>query len=428
LDALAQPRQIGIVGPSHHCARYIEMTVKYGENTGLIALVLAAMALGWPFAASAQVSAADAAHIAHIEAGLVSLPDGPSERTPLAQRMDELHVPGVSIAYIHDGRIAWARGFGVTRIGGPPVTPTTLFQAASISKALTATVVLNLAQFGKFDLDTDVNAYLKSWKVPENAFTAKEKVTIRRLLSHAAGVSIHGFQGYAAGAPVPTLIQVLDGAGPANSTAVRVIATPGSAWSYSGGGFEILQLLLQDATGEPFPQLMRGIVFDTLGMDHSTFEQPLPAEMAADAATPYYASGAPVPGGAHTYAEDAAAGLWTTPSDLARWVIAMQRAISARSNYLLFPSTAREMVTDVGLGHWGLGVALAGPPDHPMFGHGGSNAGFQSLMEAFDDGDGVVIMTNSDAGYLLCWQIFLTVAAEYGWPPTPPGQAGLGIH
>jgi CubicO group peptidase (beta-lactamase class C family) len=159
--------------------------------------------------------------------------------------MTALHVPGVSIAVIHDGKIEWANGYGVVRLGGAPVTPETLFQAGSISKPVTAMAVMHLVQTGKLNLDTDVNQYLKSWKVPSNSFTEKTKITLRELLSHTAGMTVHGFPGYASDAPLPTLVQVLNGAKPANSPAIYVDIAPGSEWRYSGGGFVIEQQLLQ---------------------------------------------------------------------------------------------------------------------------------------------------------------------------------------
>src|SRR5580704_12210434 len=183
-------------------------------------------------------------------------PAGPS----LADRMSALRVPGVSIAVIHDGKIEWARGFGVTRNGGPSVRPDTLFQAASISKPVTAMAVIRLVQSGKLDLDADVNGYLKTWSLPKNEFTAKQKVTLRELLTHTAGVTVHGFPGYASDAAVPTLVQVLNGEKPANSPAILVDTLPGKEWRYSGGGFVITQLLVQDVTGRQLAVLMRDLV------------------------------------------------------------------------------------------------------------------------------------------------------------------------
>ncbi|HEX4097400.1 MAG TPA: serine hydrolase domain-containing protein, partial [Caulobacteraceae bacterium] len=160
-----------------------------------------------------------------------------AEHHSLAEEMARLHVPGVSVAFVRDGRIAWVRGYGVKSVGGSPVTPDTLFQAASISKPLTALAVLRLVEMGRLDLDTNVNRYLKTWKVGANAFTAQKPVTIRGLLTHTAGVTVHGFPGYSAGEPVPTLTQVLDGVLPANSPPLWVDTTPGTIWRYSGGGY-----------------------------------------------------------------------------------------------------------------------------------------------------------------------------------------------
>jgi CubicO group peptidase (beta-lactamase class C family) len=210
-------------------------------------------------------------------------PGEPPVTTKLADRMAALHVPGVSIAVIHDGKIEWARGFGVTRIGGSAVTPDTLFQAASISKPVTALAVLHLVESGRLDLDTDVNRYLKTWQVPANSFTERTKVTLRELLTHSAGMTVHGFPGYASDAARPTVVQVLNGEKPANTPAIVVDTEPGTAWRYSGGGFVVTQLLLEDVTGQAFPRLMHDIVLGPVGMTRSTYEQPLPQNRMAEA-------------------------------------------------------------------------------------------------------------------------------------------------
>ena len=339
----------------------------------------------------------------------------------LSDLMSELHVPGVSIAVIHNGQIEWARGFGVTRTGGPPVTPEKLFQAASISKPVTALAVLHLVQSGKLDLDTDVNQYLKTWKVPENEFTAKKKVTLRELLTHTAGTTVHGFPGYAAGAPLPTLVQVLNGEKPANTAAIRVDTLPGTNWSYSGGGYVIIQQLLEDVTGKPFPKIMQELVLGPIGMTHSTYEQPLPTSRLREAAMPYKPDGQPVEGGPHTYPEMAPAGLWTTPSDLARYAIEVQKALAGKSNRVISAATARQMLT-AGMNHWGLGPVTGGSDGHPYFGHGGANEGFQCNLIAYENGDGAIIMTNSDRGGALGEEIQRTIAYEYKWPDFQPPE------
>jgi CubicO group peptidase (beta-lactamase class C family) len=339
----------------------------------------------------------------------------------LASRMAALHVPGVSVAVIHDGKILWARGFGVTKIGGAPVTENTTFQAGSISKPVTAMAVMHLVQMGKLNLDADINQYLKAWKVPENEFTAQKKVTLRGLLSHTAGVTVHGFPGYASGAPVPALVQVLNGEKPANTPAIRVDTPPGTLWRYSGGGYVITQQMLLDVTGQTFPAFMQKTVLGPLGMTHSTYEQPLPATRQPDAATPYDQNGVAVVGGAHTYPEMAPAGLWTTPSDLARYAIGVQKALAGQSR-ILSKATATEMVKDVGMGHYGLGPEVGGKPDHPYFDHGGADEGFISYIAAYDHGDGAVIMTNGLNGGRLGNELMGTIAREYHWPDFAPKE------
>ena len=345
----------------------------------------------------------------------------PTATTKLADRMAALHVPGVSIAVIHHGKVEWARGFGVTRLGGPEVSPDTLFQAASISKPVTAMAVLHLVESGKLNLDTDVNQYLKTWKVPASPFTEKTKVTLRELLSHTAGMTVHGFPGYASGSPLPTLVQVLNGEKPANTPAIVVDTIPGTNWRYSGGGFVVTQLLLQDVTGQPFPKLLHDTVLAPVGMTRSTYEQPLPQNRMAEAAMAYRRDGEPVPGGPHVYPEMAPAGLWTTPSDLARYAVEIQNDLAGKPNGVLSAAMAREMLKP-GMNQWGIGIGTGGGAAHPYFTHGGANEGFQCNLVAYNNGDGAAIMTNSDSGGQLASEILRTIAHEYGWPDFQPSE------
>lgn len=343
----------------------------------------------------------------------------PAPTKKLADEMAAMHVPGVSIAVIYDGKIEWARGFGVTSLGGSPVTPETLFQAASISKPVAALAVLRLVEAGKLSLDTDVNQYLKSWQLPGNAFTDKTKVTIRELLTHTAGLTVHGFAGYAAGERVPTLIQVLNGEKPANSAPIRVDTEPGTMWRYSGGGYEIAQQILIDVTGQPFPKLMHDTVLAPIGMTHSTYEQPLPTSRIGEIALPYQGNGKPIEGGPHTYPEMAAAGLWTTPSDLARYALEIQQTLAGASHKVISQTTVKMMLTP-GLNQWGLGPELGGGTGLRYFSHGGANEGYRCHLVAYFKGDGVVVMTNGDNGGQLALEIVRSVAREYGWPDFQP--------
>lgn len=339
----------------------------------------------------------------------------------LAERMKELHVMGVSIAVIHEEKIEWARGFGVRAVNGPPVTPETLFQAASISKPLSAMAALRLVEQHKLGLDTDINAYLTSWKLPSAAVTAGKPITLRGLITHTAGINVHGFPGYASSAPVPTLVQVLNGEKPANTEAIRSEAAPGERWQYSGGGFTIMQQALIDLSKEPYPKLLHDSVLAPIGMTRSTYEQPLPTALRENAATPYIADGKAIEGGAHTYPEMAAAGLWTTPSDLARYAIEVQQSLHGKANHVLSTDMTRQMLT-AGMGHWGLGIAVQGDKkDNLYFTHGGANEGFRCQLVAYENsGDGAVIMTNSDAGSGLADEIIHSIAIEYGWPDFQP--------
>lgn len=338
----------------------------------------------------------------------------------LADEMKALHVPGVSIAVIRGGKLDWARGFGVTREGGAAITAETMFQAGSVSKPVAAVATLRLVQEGKLALDADVNATLKSWKLPASPFTAAMPVTLRALLSHTAGTTVHGFAGYAAGEPVPILTQVLDGAAPANSKPVVVDQAVGQAYRYSGGGYSIAQQMVVDVTGQTFPALVRRTVFAPLGMNHSTEDQPLDAARLAKVAWPHDASGAPIPGGPHAYPEMAAAGLWTTPSDLARFVIDVQRSAKGQVGGVLSPETTWTMLTPIRNGY-GLGFNIAGSGGETSFSHDGSNAGYKATLVGYvQSGDGVVVMTNGDQGYQLGEEIVRAVAAAYGWPDHKP--------
>jgi CubicO group peptidase (beta-lactamase class C family) len=338
-------------------------------------------------------------------------------KTTLRDRMTALKVPGISIAVIHGGRIEWAKGYGVTREGGPPVTPATLFQAASISKTITAFAALRFVEARKLDLDTDVNEYLRTWKIPSNSFTHNAKVTLRELLTHTAGTTVHGFPGYEAGTAVPSLAQVLDGLPPSNTPAIRVDAKPGEQWRYSGGGYVVVEQMLEDVAGHPFAELMQESVLRPLDMSTSTFDQPLPNARLRGVAMPFDGEGNMLEGGPHTYPEQAPAGLWTTPSDLAKYALNVQRSLKGHG--LLSQSMAHQMLT-AGMNGQGLGPMIGGSTAHPYFHHSGANAGYRCDLFVYEDGDGAVLMTNSDNGEALVFEVLRTIAHEYQWPDFQP--------
>jgi CubicO group peptidase (beta-lactamase class C family) len=342
----------------------------------------------------------------------------------LAQLMAAYDVPGLSIAVIDHFRIAWAKGYGVSAAGSNvPVGTGTLFQAASISKPVTAAGALALVEQGKLSLNGNVNDKLTSWKVPENEFTQEQKVTLRRLISHIGGLNVHGFAGYPVNAPLPTLVEILNGAKPANNVPIRVGFVPGSKESYSGGGIVVEQQLMMDATGRAFPELMHGLVLAKAGMTESGFDQPLPPARAAMAASGTRQNGSPVAGKWYVYPELAPAGLWTTPTDLAKFAIEIAQSRNGVSNKVLSKAMTETMLT-----RWPDGGAQCFHMDanNPgQFSHNGENEGFEGLLNMnWKTGNGIVMLANSENGEFLWDLITRSVAREYGWNYKFSGEPG----
>jgi CubicO group peptidase (beta-lactamase class C family) len=347
----------------------------------------------------------------------VSIKGASPVRWTLVERMAAAHVPAVSIAVIDSGRVVWARGVGLREAGSADsVNAETLFQAQSISKAVAVSAMLRLVQQGKLSLDQDVNHYLTSWKVPQNRFTATEKVTLRRIASHSAGFTVHGFPGYRLGDSLPTVLQILDGQKPANNLPIRVDTTPGAIWRYSGGGITVMQQLLTDVTGEPFTGLLRRLVLEPLAMTRSSFDQPLPEPIRPRAASGHDAEGTVIDRKWVIQPELAAAGLWTTPTELAGWAIEVANAWAGRSTKIWSREIALDMLTPQ-KDEWGLGVSVQGTGRELRFGHGGANTGFRAELLMFPEaGVGAVVMTNGDRGGQVIDELFQSIAAEYGWP------------
>jgi len=336
----------------------------------------------------------------------------------LQERMQHYHVPGVSIAVINDYRIEWSKGYGVLSAGkSEPVTPDTLFQVASPGKVVVAVAALHYVGDGTLDLDQDINQSLVSWKIPENQFTIEEKVTLRRLLSHSAGLTVEGFRGYAHGEEIPTLQQILTGEWPANSSPIRVDVVPGTQYRYSGGGYMIVQQLLEDVIGKPFSVIMKDTVLEPWGMTASTFDSPLPEQLTAIAASGHRADGSLIPGGWHTYPEmGAGASMWSTPSDLAQFAIKVMQSYMGHPDGVLSQDMAIQMLTPQ-IENRGLGPVLGDDGnDLFYFMHPGANDGYKSVFVGYPQkGQGVVIMTNGDNGDALWREILNSVSVEYGW-------------
>ena len=355
----------------------------------------------------------------------------------LLDRMEHYNVPGASIAVINNDEIEWAKGYGKLEVGGnKTVTPDTLFQSASVGKSLTAAATMHFVETGYLSLDENVNDKLISWKVPENWFTKRKKVTLRKLLSHSAGMTVHGFRGYAEGEKIPTLLQILDGKPPANNESIRVDKTPGKVFRYSGGGFQVVQQLLEDVKKEPFSAIMQENVLKPSGMTSSAYELLLPEDSVDSAATAHNINGQPVAGKWHNLAcFGAGGGLWTTPSDLARFAIEISKAYKGKSNTIVSQKSAEIMLSpQMGTGNfgrrvsklllgfcsqpkYGLGFMLCDEGDDFIFWHGGHNLpGFRSLLVVLPEKEqGIVIMINGEKGAMLTAEIFYSFAQTYGW-------------
>ena len=358
-----------------------------------------------------------AARMARIEAA--QSPDRQGlDRFTLLQVMEQFHVPGVSVAVIKDFKIDWAKGYGIAdAASGAAVATDTLFQAASISKPVAAMAAVRAAQDGRFGLDQDINTILKSWKLPDSGFTRGQAVTPRALMSHTSGLGDgFGFPGYHPSAARPTLVEILNGSKPSNVGAVLMERPPFTAEKYSGGGVTMMQLAMTDALGRAFPEIVQSLVLGPIGMTNSAYEQPLSTERDRHAARAHNGRGLAMDTKWHVYPELAAAGLWTTSTDLARFAIEIQQTALGRSTRVLTRASVLEMLTPVGVGDYAVGFAITKKGQGWYFAHGGSNWGFQcNLIAHRVKGYGLAIMTNGDAGRPVINEIEARVAAAYGW-------------
>lgn len=362
---------------------------------------------------------------------------GAEHRKTLAARMKMHGVSAVSVAVINNGKLEWSKGYGTLAKGSRvAANAQTLFQAASISKAVTAAAVMRLVEKGRLNLDVDVNRYLKSWKVDPDR-QKKEPVTLRTLLSHTSGInapeqSAYSGDGqpYKSGKPLPTTLQVLKGEPPAKSDPVRPNWLHLGGFAYSGGGYTIIQQLLEDVTGKTFDVALKQLVLDPAGMKRSTFAMPLPRKLWSNTARAHNKQGRVFPGGWTWLPEKAAGGLWTTASDLARFCLELIKARQGQTGRLLSPKSLKMMTTAVAStlplmkGHMGLGLFLRLADGARLFRHGGHNPGFHAILYAWPAaGRGLVIITNreSNGGYLL-GEIQRAIAAVYRWP------RGVGLH
>jgi len=362
-------------------------------------------------------SGTHSARVAEIECAQSPYRQGADSLT-VSELLAHFRVPSVSVAVIDDFQVEWIRSWGTADAeSGEPATDQTLYQAASISKPVAAMASLKAAKLGLFDLDQDVNSILTSWKLPGAPFDGGPAVTPRMLMSHTSGLGDgFGFFGYEPGAPLPSVLQILDGQLPSPSPSVRLAREAMTAYHYSGGGIEIEQLLLTDVVDKPFAQIMDDWILGPIGMESSTFEQPLPVALEHLAARAHDSAGETRSVRRHVYPEQAAAGLSTSPGDLARFLVEVQNTLAGRSSLVLDRASMRNMITPVGVGPFAVGFQITQRGEGWYFEHAGDNWGFAAnVIGHVAKGYGAVIMTNGDNGRPVIAEIQDRIARAYDW-------------
>lgn len=349
--------------------------------------------------------------------------EGEDNTYSVGERMAHYKVPGMAFALLDDGRLAWAAGYGVLQAGSSqPVIAETRFQAASIAKPVVAAGVMRMRDAGILDLDADVQGYLTDFRIPDGEQSPGNPVTLRKLLSHTAGITPGGYGGYAPGEPLPSDLEILRGDAPANSPPLAVESMPGTRVAYSGGGYSLVEVLVQNLTGTDFTSAMNNWILGPTGMGGSTFAQPLPTDHSRNVATGHLGDGSPVAGRWRVHPEQAAAGLWTTVRDLAGFVLQIRDAYLRGTAALERPSAA-ELLTEQ-LDGQGIGFVLEGTGETLTFSHAGGNLGFRAFMVMHvPSGDGAVFMTNGDQGMAVGHEMLRAASAAYGWSTFKPQTA-----
>lgn len=364
-------------------------------------------------------SKADSIHAHNIENNLIPMYSvaGKVRRMTIPEMMKQDNIPGLSIAFVDNGQIAWTKHYGYANLGDSiPISSETVFTGASLSKPVTAIAALNLVEKGILNLDEDVNLKLKEWKIPETKLTKNEKVTLRRLIGHNAGIKNDLWSSYLPKDQVPTLNQMLAGEEPSVEPQVSVIHEPGSKVEYSNSGYSIIQKLLMDVSNEEFNEIIDKLIFDPVGMENSSFKQPIPDKLKQRKAIGYTEELTPYPYRLFPY--QAAGGIWTTPTDLAKFMITLLNDYQKGTNKLISKEMAQTIFRkNIGryvftLWNWG---------DDIVFQHYGSNQGFNCFMYgSIDQNQGIIVMTNSDNSFGIFDYIQRAVNSEYQWEYVKP--------
>ena len=356
--------------------------------------------------------------IKHVENNLFSRVILNGKADNIVDRMTFYKVKGLSIAVVNNYKIVWAKGYGwADEKEKRPVTAATLFKPGSISKSLNAVGILKLAQANKLDIYKDINEYLKSWKFPYDSLSKGKKITTANLLSHTAGLSVYGgFPGYDAKSKIPTLPQILDGVAPANTPAVRSLFEPGLQFQYSGGGTIISQLIITDLTHQSYEKYMFDNMLKPMGMKNSFYSAAPPQKNELNKyAMGYTKEGAKVKATFHVYPEQAPMGLWTTPTDLSKYIIETQLAYQGKSSKVLNQQMTSLQLTPYIDNSATMGAFIGDRNGEKYFFHDAGNEGYRGLYYgSVEGGNGMVVFVNSDDGNIIL-ELLNSVASVYNW-------------
>ncbi len=335
----------------------------------------------------------------------------------IIDRMKFYKIPSVSIAVINNGKIEWTKTYGYADIETKRLAnTTTLYQVASITKSVNGLGIMKLVQDGKLTLTKDIRNYLKSWTFPDNELSKNKLITLKNLLSHTAGLSVHGFIGYSTSDSIPTINQILNGERPANNESIKPIYPINEHFEYSGGGYSVIRKILDDNISSNYDSLMQAVVLKPLKITNSTFSQPLLTQYKN------YAYGSdkemqPLKGNYYIYPEQSAGGLWSTATDIAKFVLSIQNDLKGSPNSLIDKHLSDEMLTPV-LNNYALGFGVVQKSGEKYFWHEGENYGYNSIYYgSFTTGKGVVILTNGypSNGQPFIQELLNSVATAYSW-------------
>lgn len=393
--------------------------MRFSTNSSLVCVIPALLSL-IAGASNAELLSRDDPRIVDFENAVIARMERADDNAPrhsIEERLDIHGVPGAGVAIIENGGVVWATGYGVKLAGtDDAVDADTVFSVGSVSKVVNAALILRLVSEGLVDLDEDVNVYLKSWKVPESSARSGRKVTLRSILSHTAGFNVHGFRDYQPGQALPGTLQIITGEPPAMNEPIKIVLLPGERMQYSGGGVTVSQMLVEDMTGLTYPQAAKKYVFDPLGMDRSTFENPLPASH-GNIARAHGEGGVPaaLPRGWEAMPEMAASGLWTSAADLGKFVLALLGAESGSAEFL--PAELREdMLTRVPQSWHGLGPRLNGNGETRVFHHGGANDSYRAWIEGHPGTQsGIIVLTNGRDGHWIHSELRKSAEDAFDW-------------